>query len=47
MKSILLRAVKIFTKNFPSEVASKYIGEKGVEEFKTELLPKMFNPYYH
>ena len=41
MKPILLRAVKIFTKNFLSEVASKYIGEKGVEEFKTELLPKM------
>ena len=36
-----MRAVKIFTKNFLSEVASKYIGEKGVEEFKTELLPKM------
>ena len=41
LKPILLRAVKIFTKGFLSQVASKYIGEKGVEEFKTQLLPQM------
>lgn len=41
LKPILLRAVKIITKGFLSEIASKYIGEKGVEEFKTNLLPKM------
>jgi KAP family P-loop domain/Pentapeptide repeats (8 copies) len=41
LKPILLRAVKIITKGFLSEVASRYIGEKGVAEFKTKLLPKM------
>lgn len=41
IKPILLRSVKIFTKGFLSEVASKFIGEKGVDEFKERLLPKM------
>ncbi len=41
LKPILLNAVKIIGKGFLSDVASKYIGEKGVEEFKTKLLPKM------
>jgi predicted KAP-like P-loop ATPase len=41
LKPILLRAVKIFTKNFLSEVAAKYIGEKGVDDFRNKLLPKM------
>jgi hypothetical protein len=41
LKPILLNAVKIIGKGFLSEIAAKYIGEKGVEEFKTQLLPKM------
>ena len=40
VKPILLRAVKIVTKGFLSEVAAKFIGEKGVDEFYKSLLPK-------
>jgi predicted KAP-like P-loop ATPase len=41
IKPIIIRGIKIFTKSFLAEVASRYIGEKGVEEFKTKLLPEM------
>jgi hypothetical protein len=41
LKPILLNAVKIIGKGFLSEIASRYIGEKGVEEFKAQVLPKM------
>ena len=41
LKPILLNAVKIIGKGFLYEVASNYIGEKGVDEFGTKLLPKM------
>ena len=41
IKPIIIRGIKIFTKGFLAEVASRYIGEKGVEEFKTKLLPEM------
>lgn len=39
VKPILLRAVKIITKDFISEVTARFIGEKGVEEFRSSLLP--------
>jgi len=38
VKPILLKAGK---KGFLSELAAKFIGEKGVDEFKDSLLPKM------
>jgi len=41
VKPILLKAGKIITKGFLSEVAAKFIGDNGVEEFKETLLPQM------
>ncbi len=41
LKSIILRSIKIFSKGFLSEIASKIIGAQGVEEFVENVLPKM------
>jgi len=41
IKPIIINGIKIFTRGFLSEIASKFIGERGVEDFTQNLLPKM------
>jgi hypothetical protein len=46
VKPILLGGVKIFTKGFLSELASKIIGEKGVDEFNKNISILIFVVLY-
>jgi tetratricopeptide (TPR) repeat protein len=41
VKPILLRALKILGKGLLHQIASRYISEKGIEDFEKNLLPKM------